>query len=136
MSLSGSDYDYDDYPGVIMPIEDPNEIFYVKNKEKNCKWLARLPLKKRSNLCMMNEAPEGYLNAHEACPSVCCLRPENPDDSFLASPKQVQSCEWLAKLKNEDKLKKICRFTKVAEDVGPAFLACPETCGLCPSTNM
>lgn len=132
MMVSLSDSDGTNPSDPMIPIEDPNSMFWFNKKKKNCKWLARVSPKKKDQLCKMNSAPEEFLNPFEACPSVCCFRPEIPEDSFSVNPRVVKTCEWLEKFKDKERVKKMCRFSKVVNGVGPAFVVCPETCGICP----
>ena len=109
---------------------------------KTCRWLKNRPVHWKKKYCEKTTGFGGYSPAVEVCPSSCCACEEDSDNVFLKKTRidekgflkiESKTCEWLSKAsesaKNNHCSKKAASY---AGGFPPAYIACPETCGLCP----
>ena len=139
-----SDWAFDDTEEVELPINsffawESNKGGEPKSVFKDCKWLKNRPLEKRQQHCA--KASSGYATASEACPSTCCHHSEDGSNIWLKKKARYNAdgvmksevskdCDWL-KGQSLDDITKYCKKNAFSESSVPAYVACPETCGLC-----
>lgn len=132
-------------------IEDPNQSFFFRTNPKNgnvitkpCKWLKDRNLGKRESLCENDDAPEELLTPSDACPSTCCHAVEDPQNVFLRRKvindkgimtANIQSCGWLEG-QSQGTITTFCKRKVAFDGYSPAYVACPETCGLCDENGL
>jgi hypothetical protein len=118
-------------------IEDPNQSFFFRTNPKNGNVMTE-------SLCKNDDAPEEFLTPSDACPSTCCHVVEDPQNVFLRRKlinaqgimtAQVQSCEWLDGQSQGTKTT-LCKKKAGFDGYSPAYVACPETCGLCDENGL
>jgi hypothetical protein len=123
--------------------EDPNAKFVetIRGngtlKWKSCKYLHKIGNGERKELCNM-DAPEGIPSAAVVCASSCCHNVEEMTNTYIKGKKvinnemvvTVETCRDL-RSKSMGMIRKICKRALKHEEFGPAYAACPETCGIC-----
>ncbi len=152
-SLTGKfSYVYEDV--ITAGHETPRDKFLFKIRPngalllKPCKFLAKRDDVTRSQLCDGEIETNGFAfggeisMAAEACPSICCLIPEDPDNTwvkkkesiedFVVKPAVVKTCDVLKGL-SDAAIERSCKKNFFSDYANSAYIACPETCGLCPN---
>jgi len=128
-------------------IENPHGDFFMFNEnndivKQKCKWLRNQKVKVRKEACSVPPEPAAEV-AIKVCPSSCCVFKEVSSSTFLRKVDVggdvvpiTQTCKWLSR-KPENVIKKFCKRNKSfpAYAVSPAYVMCPETCGICDSED-
>ena len=112
-------------------------------KARTCRWIAQRPADKKAKYCdKVDDGDSKFGVASEICPTTCCSCAEDANNQFLKSlwigddgttNVVTRDCAWLQSIKNESKRNKYCKKRNAAYVGGlpPAYVACPETCGMC-----
>lgn len=149
-------YDVDDLAIEVptIDVETPNDRFFMRMKEngeivtKPCKFLAKKEASFRSRICSLDapdNLPAGIAMASAACPSMCCTIAEHPSTNWLKKKEttkiddkgtisfigaEIETCEWL-KTRNDRLIQRFCSKKAFSDEANTAYIACPETCGIC-----
>jgi len=125
--------------------EDATDRFLWKMKdgvaiEKPCSFLKIRGDVDKERKCGKKWSPEGYDVAGDACPATCCKCQEGKKSLFVKKGLMVdgnmqysaKTCGWLAK-QSDEKIAFYCAKNIFSEagQIGPAYSACPDTCGAC-----
>lgn len=126
-------------------VENPNDKFIMFEEEEpvkqKCKWLRKQPFDVRVGACTISPEVSPKV-ALFVCPSSCCVFREEPSNMFLKKVDVIEGvevptmakCKWLSK-KSEKVKKRYCKkdhtYFTPEFTLSPAYVMCPETCGLC-----
>lgn len=105
-------------------------------KTRRCSFLGRMKnLERKKKLCGKSKGPRGSVAPKVSCPATCCKCAEYPDNKFVWKKEQgsskKRSCRWLSKRSQEEKDAYCKKGNIQGGGYGPAYSACPYTCGTC-----
>ena len=121
--------------------EKKSDLFNLKFKNdkmrrKNCNFLGNMKnLNRKKKLCGKPNGPRGSEAPRDSCPATCCRCAEYPMNRFVMKKMQgkpvTRTCKWLSDQSEED-IDLYCGKVNIGSAThGPAYSACPYTCGIC-----
>ena len=112
-----------------------------KANQKTCGFLSTRKDRARERRCSKFDGVDGNeLIARNICPATCCLCKESHRNRFVAEKKRNESgervatsrtCGWLSRQSKEVRESHCSKKSRAFGDLGPAYSACPDTCGTC-----